>query len=98
QITKIKIEMAKIVKQVLKVIRYIESIILSRQSIRTGMSPSFPCSYLGFKFNIYHKELWAEQFLRIELLPKWNKTSGKIFRQRLDKNDKKKFDEMFSYS
>ena len=51
---------------------------MSRQSLRTGMSPSLPLlGVLGFKFNIYHKELWAEQFLRIELQPKWKETSGK---------------------
>ncbi|MDW0264013.1 MAG: hypothetical protein QOA06_02645 [Nitrososphaeraceae archaeon] len=30
--------------------------------------------------------------------PRWKETSGKIFRQRLDKKDRKEFDQMFSYS
>ncbi|MDW0264895.1 MAG: hypothetical protein QOA06_07200 [Nitrososphaeraceae archaeon] len=30
--------------------------------------------------------------------PRWKETSGKIFRQRLDKKDRKIFDQMFSYS
>jgi hypothetical protein len=34
-------------------------------------------SGLGFKFNIYHNKLWVEQFLRIELQPKWKEASGK---------------------
>ena len=43
---------------------------------RIVQSPS-PLSGLGFKFNIYHNESRAEQFLRIELQQKWKEVNGK---------------------
>jgi len=43
----------------------------------SSLSPS-PLSVLGFKFNIYHKKLWAEQFLRTELQSRWKEINGNI--------------------
>ncbi|MGV8107653.1 MAG: hypothetical protein ACP5OH_07775 [Nitrososphaerota archaeon] len=41
---------------------------------------------------------WVEQFLRTGLPQKLKETNGKIFRQKLDKKDRKLFDQMFDYS
>jgi hypothetical protein len=41
---------------------------------------------------------WAEQFLRIDLHQTEKKRKWKIFRQELDKSERKTFDEMMSYS
>jgi hypothetical protein len=51
--------------------------VCTKFKMKTPIVSPRPLCVLGFKFSIYHNELWVEQFPRIELQQKWKEASGK---------------------
>ena len=59
---------------------------------------SSPLSDSGFKFNSCHSEIMGRTVPSYRIAAEMERGKWKIFRQRLDKKDRKEFDKMFSYS
>ena len=59
---------------------------------------SSPLSDSGFKFNSCHSEIMGRTVPSYRIAAEMERGKWKIFRQRLDKKDRREFDKMFSYS
>ena len=62
------------------------------------MRPSFLNRYLDFKLFLLTRKLWVELYLRIESQRNGKEGNGKVFREKLDKSERKVFDGMMSFS
>jgi len=62
------------------------------------MRPSFLNRYLDFKLFLLTRKLWVELYLRIESQRNGKEGNGKVFREKLDKSERKVFDGMMSIS